>query len=382
MTRLIQSLEPAQLEHFLESRSRASPFPRESSLARELAEVLQKANEFVPSQAGSILLDNPATKTSSADNTLTFIAAFGDKAASLLGRTMGTEVGIAGHVYTTGRSHYTGNARRDLHFFDGIDQITEFRTESLVAIPIRLGNEVCGVLELIRDHPYEARDRRLLEIFAEYISVSIQNVLDARHAQAIAKRDNLTGLFNDRYLHVALADAIHDCREREVDLCVLFIDLDYFKRINDSHGHLAGSQVLKEVGDILGQCTTAVGGLAARYGGDEFVIVLPGLDLRRSVKLAEDIRTTVVSTTFCATRGEIQPEPLHLKGQTASIGAASMMRHADLAGTDRVKTALLHLADAAMYAAKETGRNRTAIAPEPVHRADDERRLVGIRTPS
>ena len=76
----------------------------------------------------------------------------------------------------------------------------------------------------------------LLEIFAGYISISIQNVLDARQAQEIAKRDNLTGLFNDRYLHVALAEAIRTCREKDQDLALLLVDLDYFKPLGSNQG--------------------------------------------------------------------------------------------------------------------------------------------------
>src|SRR6185436_15535856 len=125
-----------------------------------------------------------------------------------------------------------------------VDKQTRYQTESLVAIPIRIEHEVCGVLELINRRDamgYSQEDRNLLEIFAGYISISIQNVLDGRQAQEIAKRDNLTGLFNDRYLHIALSDTIRRCSAEDLDMSLLFLDLDFFKRVNDTHGHLAGS---------------------------------------------------------------------------------------------------------------------------------------------
>jgi diguanylate cyclase (GGDEF)-like protein len=372
MNEKVHCLDPAGLELFLERRRRAeSPFPSETSLAENLIEVLHKGNEFVPSEAGSILLDDPTIKSDDRrQNTLTFIAAFGDKADSLIGRKIRATEGIAGHVYLTGGSHFTDDARSDQFFYSGIDEETQYETRSLVAIPIRIGDEVCGVLELInRQHRYSENDRKLLEIFAGYISVSIQNVLDARKAQAIAKSDNLTGLYNDRYLHIALANTVEECLERDSDLAVLFLDLDYFKRVNDTHGHLAGSQVLREVGRLLNARARRVKAIAARYGGDEFVVVLAGSELQDGVDLAEEMRGAIVGRTFISQPGDIQPEPLHLRGLTCSVGVASLRRHLpEIGDPDQVKTSLLHLADAAMYVAKETGRNRTAVAGEPIRR--------------
>jgi len=369
-------LDPLRLERFLERRRAHPTFPLELSLAENLMEVLRRANSFVPSAAGSILLDNPADKQPERRrNTLTFIATFGDKSEGLLGDTIPAEHGIAGRVYLTGETYLTSDAPTDRFFYRGVDHQTNYQTHSLIAIPIRIEQDVCGVLELINRQSapcYSREDRNLLEIFAGYISISIQNVLDARQAQEIAKRDNLTGLFNDRYLHVALSEAIRRCREADHDLALLFLDLDYFKRVNDTHGHLAGSQVLREVGHILRRMVISHGGIPARYGGDEFVLLLPRRDLEQAIDLAEEIRSTLVETTFSAQAGEIQPEPLHLKGVTCSIGIATLKRHLteDLSLTES-KSTLLRLADAAMYVAKETGRNRTAMAGQLVRRRRD-----------
>jgi diguanylate cyclase (GGDEF)-like protein len=366
-------LDPLRLERFLERRRAHPTFPLELSLAENLMEVLRRANSFVPSAAGSILLDNPAEKQPERRrNTLTFIAVFGDKSERLLGGTVPADQGIAGHVYLTGETYLTADAPADRFFYGGVDQQTSYQTQSMIAIPIRIEQDVCGVLELInRRHApsYNHEDRNLLEIFAGYISISIQNVLDARQAQEIAKRDNLTGLYNDRYLHVALAEAIRRCREEDEDLALLFLDLDYFKRVNDTHGHLAGSQVLREVGHILRRMVGGVGGIPARYGGDEFVLLLPRCDLERAIDIAEEIRSTMVDTTFSEQPGEIQPEALHLKGVTCSIGIATWKRHlVDDLSLPESKSTLLRLADAAMYVAKETGRNRTAMAGQLVRR--------------
>jgi diguanylate cyclase (GGDEF)-like protein len=366
-------LEPASLERFLQRRRANPQLALELNLAENLVEILRKANQFVPSAAGSILLDDPAQKRRDRpENRLTFIAAFGDKSPGLVGREIRADHGIAGHVYSTGAAYATADAAADRHFYGVFDAEIEYTTRTLVAIPVRIEQEVCGVLELINRQGragYGERDLNLLEIFADYISISIQNVLDGRQAQEIAKRDNLTGLFNDRYLHIALTQAIERCRRARHDLAVLFLDLDFFKRVNDTHGHLAGSQVLQEVGAILAERVTRHGAFSARYGGDEFVLVAPRLGLEGAVDLAEDVRTAVLETTYCARPGEIQREPLHLKGLTCSVGVATLERHlADEVTAEGAKGMLLRLADAAMYVAKETGRNRTAVAGEPIRR--------------
>ncbi len=369
----IHSLNPQQMDAFLERRRAVIEFASEMSLADNLAEILRKANEFVPSAAGSILLDNPLDKKPDKKrNRLTFVAAFGDKATRLIGSEIPAVQGIAGQVYASGKSYHTSDTARDPFFFDGVDEMTEYSTQSLVAIPISIGQEVCGVLELMNRQgasEYSPDDRNLLQIFAGYISISIQNILDGRRAQELAKRDNLTGLFNDHYLHVSLARTIEECVEQDRDLAVVFLDLDYFKQVNDTYGHLAGSQVLREVGHLLKSHVRGRESLPARYGGDEFVLVVPDLSIKQALNLAEAIRLDIVENTFCDKAGDIHREELNLTGITCSIGVATLKRHVepDLSVAD-CKSTLLRLADTAMYIAKKTGRNRTAVAAEPVRR--------------
>ena len=356
-------IEPAELEQFVHRRPLNLSDPGTLNLADNLTEVLRKANEFVPSDGGSILLDRPRT-ASGVVPALTFIAAFGDQAAHLLGSTVESPDAVASRVYTSGSSErlQIGPDAADAHYGN----------RTLVAIPIRIGDEVCGVLELIDrrqlDH-FSQDDVNLLEIFADYISIAIRNVLEGRLAQEIAQRDNLTGLLNDRSLHLVVSRVVEECREAGNDLALLFLDLDYFKHVNDSHGHLVGSQVLHEVGQLLGELAEKADVIAARYGGDEFVLAAPEKGLEAAIDLAEELREAISSGVYCTAPSEIQSEIHDLTGLTCSIGVASLHRHTtpDLSH-DRCKSSLLRLADAAMYVAKETGRNRTAVAGEPVRR--------------
>lgn len=368
-------LQPLELVQFLERHRASSHMSLESSFADHMIEILRRSSDFVSAQAGVILLDNPKLKTQDRRRgALTAVAAIGEAAKLIVGSRLPVVDGLAGRAYLEASSLALGPddepaALRSAAAYDGIDEIT-----SMVVVPIRIENEVCGVLELINRRDggsFSDQERKLLEIFAGYISISIENVLDGRQAQEIAKRDNLTGLFNDRYLHIALLEALDICRQRDEDLAVMFIDLDFFKRVNDTYGHLAGSQVLREVGLMLGRATEGLEAITARYGGDEFVTIVRRMDLAGAVDLAENIRTELMTETFCTKRGDIQPDPIYLTGLTCSIGVATLKRHlSDSDNTGASKTTILRLADAAMYVAKETGRNRTALAGELVRRRE------------
>ena len=189
-------------------------------------------------------------------------------------------------------------------------------------------------------------------------ATAIRKVVVARRDWPAQGRDSLTGLFDGRSLHDALSTAVADAEQRGEDVGLLFLDLDYFKRINDRHGHQAGSRILGQVATLLQTAAADAGGFAARYGGDEFVLVLPGADLDQAFGQAERLRSDVASTLFSSDPGA---DSRPLVSLTCSIGAASLVR---LPGTvtrrdsEASATRLLRQADDAMYAAKGAGRNR------------------------
>jgi diguanylate cyclase (GGDEF)-like protein len=228
---------------------------------------------------------------------------------------------------------------------------------------------VCGVLELINrleGKSFTTRDMTLLEIFAGYTSFTLQNALDAKRAHELAKKDDLTGLYNDRWFHVRLSETLADARRTGKEAVLIFLDLDHFKWVNDCHGHLAGSQVLREVGFLLKRTLDRVDATVARYGGDEFVMILPGTTLEEGLKLCEDIRRTIEQNTFLAREWGFSMSPLNLHGVlSASIGVTRYQPAlAADAGIDLEKNELLRRADAAMYRAKSLGKNRTVVWDE------------------
>jgi two-component system, cell cycle response regulator len=148
----------------------------------------------------------------------------------------------------------------------------------------------------------------------------------------------------------------------------LFMDLDNFKSINDQHGHLIGSQTLKEIGFILRDAVNDKRATISRYGGDEYVIILPGIDLEGALEIGELIRKMIVSKLFMIDRGEHDGSFINFKGiLSCSAGVASLHDHVPSGGSPKErKTQIIRLADTAMYKAKELGKNRICV-PLPPH---------------
>ncbi len=361
------SLEPTQLERFLERHKAGLSLKDDVDLDLVLRQILQKAYEFVPSESGSILLDDPFGKVASRKhNELVFIATFGDSSRSLIGKRLSARHGIVGRVYQSGTPYLSADAQKDQYFYAEIDEQIGHTTHSIVAVPVYIGKNVCGVLELVNRREgktFTRRDMTLLEIFAGYTSFTLQNALDAKRAHDLAKKDDLTGLYNDRWFHVRLTETLTDARSSGKHAALLFLDLDRFKVINDRHGHLAGSQVLREVGLILKGIVKHAEATVARYGGDEFVMVLPETSMETALGISEEIRQAVESTVFLSREWGFSMPPLHLEGVlSASIGVACFIPDPDSSALiDFEKGELLRRADAAMYRAKSLGKNQCVV---------------------
>jgi diguanylate cyclase (GGDEF)-like protein len=362
------ALEIPQLERFLERQKAGLSLKSDIDLDLVLRQILQKANEFVPSESGSILLDDPFRKVAMRrENELVFIATFGDASRHLIGQRLSAKFGIVGQVYQTGTPYVSADVKEDDFFYAEFDEQLGHKTHSVVCVPIYIGKTVCGVLELINrldGSIFTDRDKTLLEIFAGYTSFTLQNALDAKRAHELAKKDDLTGLYNDRWFNVRLTETLSDARKSGNEAVLIFMDLDRFKAINDGNGHLAGSQVLREVGFLLKRIVQQGDATVARYGGDEFVIVLPNTKLEDGIVVSEEIRRTIEETTFLAREWGFSMPPLHLSGLlSASLGIAQHLPVSDPnESLEQEKSDLLRRADAAMYQAKSRGKNLVVVS--------------------
>lgn len=168
----------------------------------------------------------------------------------------------------------------------------------------------------------------------------------------LATRDGLTGLYNHRAFYTLLEAELARAQRFDRPVSLLLLDIDHFKRVNDTHGHLAGDAVLKGLGELLGREARAIDRVC-RYGGEEITVVLPETGLETAANAAERLRAAVAAQPFDVNAAA----PLRI---TVSIGVASFPAHADGA------QALVAAADAALYAAKQNGRNRTVCYQLPL----------------
>jgi two-component system cell cycle response regulator len=225
---------------------------------------------------------------------------------------------------------------------------------SIIALPFRLDLDRTGVFLLRRTADKAPLNEADVE-FAETVVKSAMNAMRRAHMvevtqadnlrlEALARTDPLTQLLNRRALLQQLATEVERTRRYNAPLSILMIDVDEFKDVNDTHGHLAGDQVLIEVSLLLARTARSVDSVA-RYGGDEFVIAVPETGEAGAIAFAERLRDKIQSHAFDIGKGE----PLHL---TVSIGVADFPEA-------KVETAedLLDCADQALYRAKAGGRN-------------------------
>jgi diguanylate cyclase (GGDEF)-like protein len=221
----------------------------------------------------------------------------------------------------------------------------------VLALPLVLDDRIVGGLWILSDgrlfRPDEVRRAELLIAQSEVSLVNAERFLQAREKAFI---DDVTDLYNARYLMSSLDREVSRAERQDLDLSVVFLDLDRFKRVNDEYGHLVGSQVLRELGALLQGSVRSID-TVARYGGDEFTIVLVDTGLEGAMQVAERIRRTVELTPFGTDRG------LSLR-LTISGGVAAFPSHG------ATRETLIDQADKAMYRGKSLGRNRICSAEE------------------
>lgn len=262
--------------------------------------------------------------------------------------------GISGSVWATGKA-VLYHSRKD---WQGIVQgYMPQSVESIICVPIVRSNEVVGVLLLAskQKRAYEKAQLMIVDLLSSYFAVAIENARHYEQTKEDSERCALTKLYNYRYMERLLNDEynllLHGEREQ---LSVILLDIDHFKSVNDTYGHQSGNEILRQLADRLVSLIDSTG-TVARFGGEEFVIVLPNIDKQSALNIAEFVRQAVAQRPFILEQ-HIDHDNKEIAVQiTASIGVATAPIDADDA------MSLIRHADRALYVgAKRNGRNKVA----------------------
>jgi len=247
--------------------------------------------------------------------------------------------------------------------------------QSILCMPILHGSRTLGVLQLYNSKLELLPENAIsfLHALCDYTAIALQNASQVKLIQQLTITDDCTGLFNARHLYELLEEEIGG-RGAHKNFSLLFFDLDHFKSINDTYGHLRGSQLLAEAGALIRRLLGEEH-VGFRYGGDEFVVLLRGLSRPATLNMAGALRDALRETEFLTTEG------LSVR-MTASFGLACFPENGD------TLQLIIHAADSMMYCAKEEGRDRIVAAsgniaemPQRRHSRHESASFVQRKTP-
>ncbi len=327
-----------------------------SSLELEeiLGAIMEKMAQFFGPERWSLLMVDETS------GELYYAIAVGENAESLNGLRVPLGEGVAGWVAATGNPLIVPDVALDPHWSAFAASHPDLKIQSIACVPVRSANKTLGVIQLLNSKLDLLSEYSIsfLRILCDYAAIAIQNARSMTLIQELTITDDVTGLFNARHLYTMLDEQVRIGGE----FSLLFVDLDHFKAVNDTHGHLVGSRLLAEVGGLMKRAM-GPNNSAFRYGGDEFVALLPSAGktdaVAATLKLCETLRTT----RFLEGGGL----SLSISG---SFGLATFPEDGDTVPT------ILRAADTMMYEAKNTTRDNVAVAGRGLMM--ERERMVGV----
>ena len=315
-----------------------------------LQTILEKMAEYFRPDTWSLLMVDEQKME------LYFAIAVGQASEALKSVRLKVGEGIAGHVAKFGEKLVVPDVRKDQRFARRIDQITQTETQSIICMPLRSRHRVLGVIQLVNvdmDH-FKREEEFFLQALCDYAAIAIENARSVEKIQELTITDDCTGLYNARHLYKTLEQEVYRSARFGYEFSVLFIDLDHFKRVNDTHGHLIGSKLLAEIGYLI-KAQLRLIDFAYRYGGDEFVVLLPQTNKDSALVVARRLRDSMRKSVFCKEEG------LNLNVR-ASMGLATFPHDA------KTPHDVIRQADEMMYMVKNTSRDSIAVAQRGVEK--------------
>ena len=301
------------------------------------------ANFFGPERWSLLMVDEKTAE-------LYYAIAVGEDAESLEGLRVPVGQGVSGWVAKTGNPLVVPNVSLDPHWSAFARSHPDLNISSIACVPIRSGEKTLGVIQLLNSKLDLMSEYSIsfLRILCDYAAIAIQNARSLQLIQELTITDDCTALFNARHLYQRLEEQValreHDERVR---FSLLFIDLDHFKQVNDTRGHLSGSRLLAEVGSLIRR-VTGPDNAGFRYGGDEFVVLMPGLDKEAATDLTHELCDALRAHLFLTGEGPGVRV-------TGSFGMATYPEDGDTV------QGILRSADTMMYDVKNSTRDDVAV---------------------
>jgi diguanylate cyclase (GGDEF)-like protein len=314
-------------------------------LQKILQTIMEKISDLLQPDTWSLLMLDENTQE------LYFEIAIGSGADKLRDVRLKLGEGVAGWVAQHGEPVLLEDIRNDSRFTAKVDDLTRTATHSIVCVPIKAHGHVLGVIELVNalgKPSFGNEDIPILKSLADYAAIALENARYVQRIHELTITDDCTTLYNARHLNFVLDTEIYRSNRYGYEFSVIFIDLDHFKLVNDAYGHLVGSKLLWMIGDTI-KANLRLIDYAFRYGGDEFVVLLPQTSKESALLVVRRIRELLINRVFFA------EEKMNIK-VTASFGVASFP------ADGRTRKEILRKADEAMYLVKNTTRNNIALA--------------------
>jgi len=313
-----------------------------------LQTIMDKMAEYFRPDTWSLLMVDEE------NNDLYFAIAVGSASESLRNVRLKVGEGIAGYVAKHGERLIVPDVYTDPRFSKRIDEMTRWETRSMICFPLRSRLRVLGVIQLVNVDMNHFGDQEVffLQSLCDYAAIAIENARAFEKIQELTITDDCTGLYNARHLYKTLETEVYRSARFGYEFTVVFIDLDHFKQVNDTYGHLIGSKLLAEIGYLI-KAQLRLIDYAFRYGGDEFVVLLPQTGKDSALVVAKRLRDSLRTSTFCKDEG------LNLNIR-ASMGVATYPHDA------KTPHDVIRQADEMMYLVKNTSRDNIGIAQRGV----------------